>query len=172
MQNTKVNLFTIGNDGDGKTFTMVAISKVLGREAVLDNGLECSYLYYQTQNRDYDITDFNDSKSCKNNIISKMDGAILVVDVLNIPEISNQLALIREANIPRVVVFLNKCDMVKDDDEYLALVEMDVRYQLSEYGFDSEDTPVIWGSALEAISGNSEWEYRITELVEAIDSWI
>ena len=104
---------------------------------------------------------------------AQMDGAILVVSASDgpMPQTREHILLARQVGVPRIVVFMNKCDMV-DDPEMLDLVEMDVRELLSKYGYDGDNTPVIRGSALKALEGDPKWEAKIDELMDAVDEWI
>ena len=104
---------------------------------------------------------------------AQMDGAILVVAATDgpMPQTREHILLARQVGVPKMVVFLNKCDMV-DDEELIELVEMEVRELLSEYGFDGDNTPVIAGSALKALEGDETWGEKITELMAAVDEWI
>ena len=104
---------------------------------------------------------------------AQMDGAILVLAATDGPmaQTKEHILLARQVGVPRIVVFMNKCDMV-DDPEMLDLVEMDVRELLSKYGYDGDNTPVIRGSALKALEGDPEWEAKIDELMDAVDEWI
>ena len=104
---------------------------------------------------------------------AQMDGAILVVAATDgpMPQTREHILLARQVGVPKMVVFLNKCDMV-DDEELIDLVEMEVRELLNEYGFEGDETPIIRGSALKALEGDPAWEGKIDELMEAVDSWI
>ena len=104
---------------------------------------------------------------------AQMDGAILVLAATDGPmaQTKEHILLARQVGVPRIVVFMNKCDMV-DDPEMLDLVEMDVRELLSKYGYDGDNTPVIRGSALKALEGDPKWEAKIDELMDAVDEWI
>ena len=104
---------------------------------------------------------------------AQMDGAILVIAATDGPmaQTREHILLARQVGVPRMVVFLNKCDMV-DDEELLDLVEMEVRELLNSYGFDGDNTPIIRGSALKALEGDSKYEEKIMELMNAVDEWI
>ena len=104
---------------------------------------------------------------------AQMDGAIIVCAATDgpMPQTREHILLARQVNVPRLVVFLNKCDMV-EDEEMLELVEMEMRELLSFYDFDGDNTPIIRGSALGALNGVAQWEDKIMELMEAVDTWI
>ena len=104
---------------------------------------------------------------------AQMDGAIIVVAATDgpMPQTREHILLARQVNVPRIVVFMNKCDMV-DDEEMLELVEMEMRELLSSYDYDGDNTPIIRGSALGALNGDPKWEEKVMELMEAVDTWI
>ena len=191
-----VNVGTIGHVDHGKTtltaaITMVQAGKGLGDKvdfANIDKAPEerergitiaTSHVEYETEARHYAHVDCPGHADYVKNMITgaaQMDGAILVVSAADgpMPQTREHILLARQVNVPYVVVFLNKCDMV-DDEELLELVELEVRELLSEYDFPGDDTPIIRGSALKALESTDptdEWSNGITELMNAIDSWI
>ena len=189
-----VNIGTIGHVDHGKTTLTAAISKVLhekgfGMEDVksfdqIDNAPEekergitinTAHIEYETQNRHYAHVDCPGHADYVKNMVTgaaQMDGAIIVVAATDgpMPQTREHILLARQVNVPRLVVFMNKCDMV-DDPEMLDLVEMEMRDLLAQYEFE-EDTPFIRGSALGALNGVPEWEDKVMELMEACDTWI
>ena len=188
-----VNIGTLGHVDHGKTTLTAAITTVLAKKGLselrsfdsIDNDPEekergitinTTYVEYQTYNRHYSHGDCPGLADYEKNMVAsaaQMDGAIIVVDVWSgpLPQTREHILLARQVNIPRLVVFMNKCDMV-DDPEMLALVEMEMRELLSFYEFDGDNTPFIRGSALGALNGVPEWEEKIMELMDAVDSWI
>ncbi|MCM3768202.1 MULTISPECIES: elongation factor Tu [Bacillaceae] len=188
-----VNVGTIGHVDHGKTTLTAAITTVLakigGAEArgydQIDNAPEekergitisTSHVEYETANRHYAHVDCPGHADYVKNMITgaaQMDGGILVVSAADgpMPQTREHILLSRQVGVPYLVVFMNKCDMV-DDEELLELVEMEVRDLLSEYDFPGDDIPVIKGSALKALEGEPEWEEKIVELMEAVDSYI
>ncbi|MCK7631116.1 elongation factor Tu [Shewanella sp. JNE10-2] len=188
-----VNVGTIGHVDHGKTTLTAAISHVLaktyGGEAKdfsqIDNAPEerergitinTSHIEYDTPSRHYAHVDCPGHADYVKNMITgaaQMDGAILVVASTDgpMPQTREHILLSRQVGVPFIIVFMNKCDMV-DDEELLELVEMEVRELLSEYDFPGDDLPVIQGSALKALEGEPEWEAKIIELAEALDSYI
>jgi len=188
-----VNVGTIGHVDHGKTTLTAAISTVLaktyGGEAKdfssIDNAPEerergitinTSHVEYDTPTRHYAHVDCPGHADYVKNMITgaaQMDGAILVVSAADgpMPQTREHILLSRQVGVPYIIVFLNKCDMV-DDEELLELVEMEVRELLSEYDFPGDDLPLIHGSALKALQGDAEWEAKIIELGEALDSYI
>ena len=188
-----VNIGTIGHVDHGKTTLTAAISKCLagknGNEQVdfanIDKAPEerergitinTAHIEYSTENRHYAHVDCPGHADYVKNMITgaaQMDGAILVIAATDGPmaQTREHILLSRQVGVPRMVVFLNKCDMV-DDEELLDLVEMEVRELLSEYGFDGDNTPIIRGSALKALEGDAAWVGKIDELMEAVDTWI
>ena len=194
-QRTKphVNIGTIGHVDHGKTTLTAAITKVLAERgqakfrdyASIDNTPEekargitinASHVEYQTEKRHYAHVDCPGHADYVKNMITgaaQMDGAILVVAATDgpMPQTREHILLGRQVGVPYIIVFLNKCDMV-DDEELLDLVEMEVRELLSEYDFPGDDTPVIRGSALKALEGDAAWEGKILELAAALDSYI
>ena len=188
-----VNIGTIGHVDHGKTTLTAAISKCLagqyGNQAVdfanIDKAPEerergitinTAHIEYSTANRHYAHVDCPGHADYVKNMITgaaQMDGAILVIAATDGPmaQTREHILLSRQVGVPRMVVFLNKCDMV-DDEELLDLVEMEVRELLTEYGFDGDNTPIIRGSALKALEGDEKWVGKIHELMDAVDSWI
>ncbi len=189
-----VNVGTIGHIDHGKTTLTAAITKVLAEQGSdtevrsfesIDNAPEekergitiaTAHVEYQTENRHYAHVDCPGHADYVKNMITgaaQMDGAILVVSAADgpMPQTREHILLARQVNVPYVVVFLNKVDMV-DDDEILELVEEEVRDLLKEYEFPGDDTPVIKGSALKALEGDEEAQKAILELAEALDTYI
>ena len=176
---TNVNVGTIGHVDHGKTTLTAAITTVLaktyGGEA-RGITINTSHVEYSTQNRHYAHVDCPGHADYVKNMITgaaQMDGAILVVAATDgpMPQTREHILLARQVGVPYIVVFLNKCDMV-DDEELLDLVEMEVRDLLSEYDFPGDDTPIIRGSALGALNGEAKWEEKIIELASTLDSYI
>jgi elongation factor Tu len=188
-----VNVGTIGHIDHGKTTLTAAITKVLSEKfggqarsfEEIDNAPEekergitiaTSHVEYETDKRHYAHVDCPGHADYVKNMITgaaQMDGAILVVSAADgpMPQTREHILLARQVNVPYVVVFLNKVDMV-DDEELLELVEVEVRDLLSEYDFPGDDVPVITGSALKALDGEGEYVDKILELAEALDSYI
>ncbi|TLX45125.1 elongation factor Tu [Pseudoalteromonas phenolica] len=188
-----VNVGTIGHVDHGKTTLTAAITNVLAKVyggdakdfASIDNAPEerergitisTSHVEYDTPTRHYAHVDCPGHADYVKNMITgaaQMDGAILVVAATDgpMPQTREHILLSRQVGVPYIVVFMNKCDMV-DDEELLELVEMEVRELLSEYDFPGDDLPLIQGSALKALEGEKEWEDKIVELAEALDSYI
>jgi elongation factor Tu len=191
-----VNVGTIGHVDHGKTtltaaITTIQAAKGLGQSVAFDNidkapeerergiTIATAHVEYETPARHYAHVDCPGHADYVKNMITgaaQMDGAILVVSAADgpMPQTREHILLARQVNVPYIVVFLNKCDMV-DDEELLELVELEVRELLSEYDFPGDDIPVIRGSALKALeSGDpeSEWGSKITELMDAVDSYI
>ncbi|USH02703.1 elongation factor Tu [Grimontia kaedaensis] len=188
-----VNVGTIGHVDHGKTTLTAAICTVLSKTyggsardfASIDNAPEerergitisTSHVEYDTPTRHYAHVDCPGHADYVKNMITgaaQMDGGILVVAATDgpMPQTREHILLGRQVGIPYILVFMNKCDMV-DDEELLELVEMEVRELLSEYEFPGDDCPVIQGSALGALNGEAEWEAKIVELAEALDSYI
>ena len=188
------NIGTIGHVDHGKTTLTAAITKTLsqrveGNAAVdfenidkapeeRERGITIStaHVEYETENRHYAHVDCPGHADYVKNMITgaaQMDGAILVVAATDgpMPQTREHILLARQVGVEKIVVFLNKCDMV-DDEELIDLVEMEVRELLSEYGFDGDNTPVIRGSALKALEGDAAWVGKIDELMDAVDSYI
>ena len=188
-----VNVGTIGHVDHGKTTLTAAISAVLtkvhGGEvkdfAQIDNAPEerergitinTSHIEYDTETRHYAHVDCPGHADYIKNMITgaaQMDGAILVVAATDgpMPQTREHILLSRQVGVPYIIVFMNKCDMV-DDEELLELVEMEVRELLSEYDFPGDDLPVIQGSALGALQGEEKWEKQVIELADQLDSYI
>ena len=188
-----VNIGTIGHVDHGKTTLTAAITTVLAKKGLselrsfdsIDNAPEekergitinTSHVEYETANRHYAHVDCPDHADYVKNMVTgaaQMDGAIIVVAATDgpMPQTREHVLLARQVNVPRLVIFMNKCDMV-DDEEMLELVEMDMRELLSSYDFDGDNTPVIRGSALGALNGEAKWEEKVMELMDAVDTWI
>ena len=188
-----LNIGTIGHVDHGKTTLTAAITTVLANAGLseirsfdsIDNAPEekergitinTSHVEYQTANRHYAHVDCPGHADYVKNMVTgaaQMDGAILVVAATDgpMPQTREHILLGRQVGIPRIVVFLNKVDMV-DDDELLELVEMEVRELLSFYDYDGDNSPVIAGSALGALNGEEKWVGTVMELMEAVDTWI
>jgi len=188
-----VNIGTIGHVDHGKTTLTAAITKVLAEQGLsefhsfdsIDNAPEekergitinTAHVEYQTVNRHYAHVDCPGHADYVKNMVTgaaQMDGAILVVAATDgpMPQTREHILLARQVNVPRIVVFLNKCDMV-DDPEMLDLVEMEVRELLSFYQFDGDNAPVIRGSALGALNGEPQWVEKVMELMAAVDEYI
>ena len=187
-----VNIGTIGHVDHGKTTLTAAITTVLAKKGLselrsfdsIDNAPEekergitinTSHVEYQTANRHYAHVDCPGHADYVKNMVTgaaQMDGAILVVAATDgpMPQTNEHVLLAKQVNVPKIVVFLNKCDMV-DDPEMLDLVEMEVRDLLAKYDFDP-DCPIIRGSALGALNGEPKWEEKVMELMDAVDSYI
>ena len=188
-----VNIGTIGHVDHGKTTLTAAITTVLAKKGLselrsfdsIDNAPEekergitinTSHVEYQTANRHYAHVDCPGHADYVKNMVTgaaQMDGAIIVVAATDgpMPQTREHILLARQVNVPRLVVFMNKCDMV-DDEEMLELVEMEMRELLSFYNFDGDNTPIIRGSALGALNGDPQWEEKVMELMDACDTWI
>ena len=188
-----VNIGTIGHVDHGKTTLTAAITTVLSKDgqaqamdyAAIDAAPEekergitinTAHVEYQTATRHYAHVDCPGHADYIKNMITgaaQMDGAILVVAATDgpMPQTREHILLSRQVGVPYIIVFLNKCDMV-DDEELLDLVEMEVRELLNEYDFPGDDTPVIRGSALKALEGDPKWVPAIHELMEAVDTYI
>ena len=188
-----VNIGTIGHVDHGKTTLTAAITKrqaeKFGGEFVdyanIDKAPEerergitinTAHVEYQTDKRHYAHVDCPGHADYVKNMITgaaQMDGAILVIAATDGPmaQTREHILLARQVGVPRMVVFLNKCDMV-DDEELLDLVEMEVRELLTEYGFDGDNTPIIRGSALKALEGDPKYVKAIEDLMDAVDEWI
>ena len=188
-----LNIGTIGHVDHGKTTLTAAITKVLADAGFsearsfdqIDNAPEekergitinTSHVEYQTSNRHYAHVDCPGHADYVKNMVTgaaQMDGAILVVAATDgpMPQTREHILLGRQVGVPRIVVFLNKADMV-DDEELLELVEMEVRELLSFYDYDGDNTPVILGSALGALNGEQKWVDTVMKLMEEVDGWI
>jgi len=191
-QRTKphVNVGTIGHVDHGKTTLTAAISKIQGSAksyadiakggTVRDSSkivtIAISHIEYETANRHYAHIDCPGHADYVKNMITgaaQMDGAILVVSAPDgpMPQTREHVLLAKQVNVPKLVVFLNKCDLV-EDPEFLDLVEMEVRDLLTKYGFPGDETPIIRGSALKALNGDAEGIESIKKLMEALDTYI
>ena len=193
-----VNVGTIGHVDHGKTTTTAALTKISAdkgwgtyvpydevakasesqgrRDSTKILTIATSHVEYSTKNRHYAHVDCPGHADYVKNMITgaaQMDGAILVVSATDgpMPQTREHVLLAKQVNVPRIVVWLNKCDLI-DDPELLELVEMEVRDLLNKYGFPGDDTPVIRGSATKAIAGEPEWVAKIEELYDALDSYI
>ena len=188
-----VNIGTIGHVDHGKTTLTAAISAHLagknGNEKVdfanIDKAPEerergitinTAHIEYSTEKRHYAHVDCPGHADYVKNMITgaaQMDGAILVIAATDGPmaQTREHILLARQVGVPKMVVFMNKCDMV-DDPELLDLVEMEIRELLTEYGYDGDNTPIIRGSALKALEGDPAWTAKIDELMDAVDEWI
>ncbi len=183
-----VNIGTIGHVDHGKTTLTAAITTVLAKQGLsevksfdqIDNAPEekergitinTAHVEYETAKRHYAHVDCPGHADYVKNMVTgaaQMDGAIIVDGPM--PQTREHILLARQVNVPRLVVFMNKCDMV-DDEEMLELVEMDMQDLLAQYDFEAE-TPIIRGSALGALNGVKEWEDKVMELMDACDTWI
>jgi elongation factor Tu len=189
-----VNIGTIGHIDHGKTTLTAAITKVLSKHNpkntfrsfdTIDNAPEerergitiaTSHVEYETANRHYAHVDCPGHADYIKNMITgaaQMDGAILVVAATDgpMPQTKEHVLLARQVGVPFIVVFLNKCDAV-EDEELIELVEMEVRELLSKYDYPGDDTPIIRGSALGALNGEAKWEAKVDELMAAVDKFI
>ncbi|MBR2061119.1 MAG: elongation factor Tu [Tidjanibacter sp.] len=188
-----VNIGTIGHVDHGKTTLTAAITTVLAKAGLselrsfdsIDNAPEekergitinSAHVEYQTANRHYAHVDCPGHADYVKNMVTgaaQMDGAILVVAATDgpMPQTREHVLLARQVNVPYIVVFMNKCDMV-DDEEMLELVEMEIRDILSSNGFDGDNAPVIRGSALGGLNGEPQWEEKIMELMNTVDEYI
>ena len=188
-----VNIGTIGHVDHGKTTLTAAITKVLSAKgyaqfedyADIDKAPEerergitinTAHVEYQTDKRHYAHVDCPGHADYVKNMITgaaQMDGAILVIAATDGPmaQTREHILLARQVGVPRMVVFMNKCDMV-DDEELLDLVEMEIRELLNEYDYDGDNTPIIRGSALKALEGDPKYVEKINELMDAVDEWI
>ncbi|UNT95297.1 elongation factor Tu [Allobaculum mucilyticum] len=190
---THVNIGTIGHVDHGKTTLTAAITSVLSGKGMAEKTdydqidgapeekergitINTAHVEYQTDTRHYAHVDCPGHADYIKNMITgaaQMDGAILVVAATDgpMPQTREHILLARQVGVPKMVVFLNKCDMV-DDEELIDLVEMEIRELLDEYEFDGDNTPIIRGSALKALEGDPKWTPAIEELMNAVDSWI
>ncbi len=188
-----VNIGTIGHVDHGKTTLTAAITKVLADKGFsearsfdsIDNAPEekergitinTSHVEYQTAARHYAHVDCPGHADYVKNMVTgaaQMDGAILVVAATDgpMPQTREHILLARQVNVPKIVVFVNKCDQVQDQ-EMLDLVEMEIRDLLNFYKFDGDNTPVIFGSALGALNGEAKWTEKVMELMDAVDTYI
>ena len=187
-----VNIGTIGHVDHGKTTLTAAITKIMSQtyggefkdynqidsapeEKARGITINTAHVEYQTETRHYAHVDCPGHADYIKNMITgaaQMDGAILVVAATDgpMPQTREHILLSRQVGVPKICVFLNKCDQI-DDPEFIDLVEMEVRELLSEYGFDGDGCPIIRGSALEALNGNPEYEAKIIELMAAVDEY-
>ena len=198
FQRTKphVNIGTIGHVDHGKTTLTAAITKVLAEQGFSSEGarsfdsidnapeekergitINTAHVEYETATRHYAHVDCPGHADYVKNMVTgaaQMDGAIVVIAATDgvMPQTREHILLARQVNVPRLVVFLNKCDSPDVDDEMIELVEMDVRDLLSEYDYDGENTPIIRGSALGALNGDSKWVQSVLDLMKAVDEWI
>jgi len=188
-----VNIGTIGHVDHGKTTLTAAITMVLAKKGFcevksfesIDSAPEekergitinTAHVEYETATRHYAHVDCPGHADYVKNMVTgaaQMDGAIIVVAATDgpMPQTREHILLARQVNVPKLVVFMNKVDMV-DDPEILELVEMEIRELLTFYGFDGDNSPVIQGSALGAMHGEPKWEEKVLELMAAVDSWI
>ena len=188
-----VNIGTIGHVDHGKTTLTAAITSVLAKDGTaeqksfdsIDNAPEekergitinTSHVEYETANRHYAHVDCPGHADYVKNMVTgaaQMDGAILVVAATDgpMPQTREHILLARQVGVPQLVVFMNKVDLV-DDEELLELVEMEIRELLSQYEFDGDNIPVIQGSALGGLDGQPQWEAKIQELMASVDEWI
>lgn len=188
-----VNVGTIGHVDHGKTTTTAAISKVLAARGLAEKvdfenidqapeerergiTINTAHIEYESENRHYAHVDCPGHADYVKNMITgaaQMDGAILVVSAADgpMPQTREHILLARQVGVPYIVVYLNKVDMV-DDEELLDLVEMEVRELLTEYGFPGDDIPVVKGSSLGALNGEAKWEEKILELIDEVDKYI
>jgi elongation factor Tu len=188
-----VNIGTIGHVDHGKTTLTAAITSVLASKGLAEQKsfdsidsapeekergitINTAHVEYQTETRHYAHVDCPGHADYVKNMVTgaaQMDGAILVVAATDgpMPQTREHILLARQVGVPRLVVFMNKCDMV-DDAELLDLVEMEVRELLSFYSFDGDNTPIIRGSALGGLNGDAKWVDKIMELMNAVDTWI
>jgi elongation factor Tu len=188
-----VNIGTIGHVDHGKTTLTAAITTVLAKRGLsevrsfdsIDNAPEekergitinTAHVEYQTANRHYAHVDCPGHADYVKNMVTgaaQMDGAIIVVAATDgpMPQTREHILLARQVNVPKIVVFMNKVDLV-EDEEMLDLVEMEMRELLSFYEYDGDNTPIIRGSALGALNGDAKWEDKIMELMDAVDSYI
>ena len=191
--NPHVNIGTIGHVAHGKTTTTAAISKVLADRGLAERvdfdkidvapeerergiTINTAHIEYQTEKRHYAHVDCPGHADYVKNMITgaaQMDGAILVVSAADgpMPQTREHILLSRQVGVPYIVVYLNKADMV-DDEELLELVEMEVREILTEYGFPGDDVPVVIGSSLGALNGEEKWVNQIMALMDAVDEYI
>jgi elongation factor Tu len=188
-----VNIGTIGHVDHGKTTLTAAITQVLAKKGLseirsfdsIDNAPEekergitinTAHIEYQTASRHYAHVDCPGHADYVKNMVTgaaQMDGAIIVVaaDDGPMPQTREHILLARQVNVPKIVVFMNKVDMV-DDEEMLDLVEMEIRELLTFYKYDGDNAPVIRGSALGALNGEAKWEDKVMELMDAVDAFI
>ncbi len=188
-----VNIGTIGHVDHGKTTLTAAITTVLAKKGLAKSmaydaidaapeekargiTINSAHVEYETEKRHYAHVDCPGHADYVKNMITgaaQMDGAILVIAATDGPmaQTREHILLARQVGVPRIVVFLNKCDMV-DDEELIDLVEMDTRELLNEYGFPGDDTPIVRGSALGALNGEPQWVAKVEELMDIVDDYI
>jgi elongation factor Tu len=188
-----VNIGTIGHVDHGKTTLTAAITDILSKQGLAEKKnyadidgapeekergitINTAHVEYATANRHYAHVDCPGHADYVKNMITgaaQMDGAILVVAATDgpMPQTKEHILLARQVGVPRIVVFMNKVDLV-DDPELLELVEMEIRELLTSYGFDGDNTPIIQGSATGALAGDEKWVAKITELMDAVDTYI
>ncbi|MDR2237952.1 MAG: elongation factor Tu [Chryseobacterium sp.] len=188
-----LNIGTIGHVDHGKTTLTAAISSVLANKGLAEKKdfsaidsapeekergitINTAHIEYETENRHYAHVDCPGHADYVKNMVTgaaQMDGAILVCAATDgpMPQTREHILLCRQVNVPRIVVFMNKVDMV-DDAELLELVELELRDLLSTYEYDGDNSPVIQGSALGALNGDEKWVKTVEELMEAVDTWI
>ena len=188
-----VNIGTIGHVDHGKTTLTAAISSVLADQGLAEKSdfetidsapeekergitINTAHIEYQTENRHYAHVDCPGHADYVKNMVTgaaQMDGAILVVAATDgpMPQTKEHILLARQVGVPRLVVFMNKVDMV-DDEELLELVEIEIRELLGFYEFDEDNTPIIQGSALGALNGDDKWVGTVKQLMDAVDEWI
>ena len=184
-----LNIGTIGHVDHGKTTLTAAITQMFSKDPMkydeIDKAPEerergitinTAHVEYETETRHYAHVDCPGHADYVKNMITgaaQMDGAILVIAATDGPmaQTSEHILLARQVGVPRMVVFMNKCDMV-DDPELLDLVEMEIRDLLNKYGYDGDNTPIIRGSALKALEGDPKYVAKIEELMDAVDEWI
>ncbi len=188
-----VNIGTIGHVDHGKTTLTAAITDILSKQGLAEKKnyadidgapeekergitINTAHVEYATTNRHYAHVDCPGHADYVKNMITgaaQMDGAILVVAATDgpMPQTKEHILLARQVGVPRIVVFMNKVDLV-DDPELLELVEMEIRELLTSYGFDGDNTPIIQGSATGALAGDEKWVAKITELMDAVDTYI
>jgi elongation factor Tu len=188
-----VNVGTIGHVDHGKTTLTAAITDILSKKGLAEKKnydeidgapeekergitINTAHVEYATVNRHYAHVDCPGHADYVKNMITgaaQMDGAILVVAATDgpMPQTKEHILLARQVGVPRIVVFMNKVDLV-DDPELLELVEMEIRELLTSYGFDGDNTPIIQGSATGALAGDAKWTAKIDELMEAVDTYI
>ena len=188
-----LNIGTIGHVDHGKTTLTAAISSVLANKGLAEKKdfsaidsapeekergitINTAHIEYETENRHYAHVDCPGHADYVKNMVTgaaQMDGAILVCAATDgpMPQTREHILLCRQVNVPRIVVFMNKVDMV-DDPELLDLVEMELRDLLATYEYDGDNSPVIQGSALGALNGEPKWVETVEKLMDAVDTWI
>ncbi|VEU68159.1 elongation factor Tu [Mycoplasmopsis pulmonis] len=189
-----VNIGTIGHVDHGKTTLTAAIATVLSKKGLAEAKdyasidaapeekargitINTAHIEYETEKRHYAHVDCPGHADYVKNMITgaaQMDGGILVVSATDgpMPQTREHILLSKQVGVPKMVVFLNKVDMLEGEDEMIELVELEIRSLLSEYGFDGDNTPIIKGSALKALEGNPQYEKNIEELMDAVDNYI